>query len=272
MFPLKNWCLILFYFFPTMLCLIFWSGAVVNADLAEGLILYLSFEEDKGEEEVIDRSENEHNGVLQGVPLPEQVPGYREKALSFEPGGWVEVPHSDSLDLTDAGTVAAWVNIRPSSPTIWRAVVSKANTGQDAMMNYTLDVRENAPRFYFGDGAASLSAYNESAKISFDTWHFIAGTFDGEKVKLFVDGEFTVEVAQTIEPRPNAEIFTVGAYSGGAGNSPNGMIDEVAVYNRALSEDELKKLMEEGLKGILAVRHPGKLTTTWGHVKAQEGC
>ena len=50
------------------------------------------------------------------------------------------------------------------------------------------------------------------------------------------------------------------------------MIDEVAVYNRALSEDELKKLMEEGLKGILAVRHPGKLTTTWGHVKAQEGC
>ncbi len=272
MLPLKNRCLTLLYFFPITLCLIFWSGAVVNADLAEGLILYFSFEEDKGEEEVTDRSGNEHNGLLQGVPLPEQVPGHSGKALSFEPGGWVEVSHSDALALADEGTVAAWVNIEPSSPTIWRAVVSKANTGQDAMMNYTLDVRQNAPRFYFGDGAASLYAYNESAKISFDTWHFIAGTFDGEKVKLFVDGEFTIEAAQTIDPRPNAEILTVGAYSRGAGNSPNGMIDEVAVYNRALSEDELRKLMEEGLKGILAVRQSGKLTTTWGHVKAQEEC
>ncbi len=231
------------------------------------MILYFSVDEDKGEEEVLDRSGNDNNGILQGAPLPERVPGKSEKALSFEAGGWLEVPHSDTLSLTDSGTVAAWVNIKASSPTKWRAVISKANTGADAMMNYTLDVRENAPRFYFGDGIGALYAYDESAKISFDTWHFIAGTFDGQKVKLFVNGAFTKEVVQTLKPRPNKEIFTVGAYSRGASNSPNGMIDEVAVYNSALSEDELKELMEDGLEGILSVRPLGKLTTTWASIK-----
>jgi len=258
-----------FAFNLMLIFLIVLSDATTDADLAEGLMLYFSFDEDKGEEEVLNRSENDNNGILQGAPLPERVTGKSGKALSFEAGGWVEVPHSDTLALTDAGTVAAWVNIQPSSPTKWRAVVSKANTGADAMMNYTLDVRENAPRFYFGDGIGSLYAYDESAKISFDTWHYIAGTFDGKQVKLFVNGKFTKEVAQTLNPRPNQEIFSVGAYSRGAGNSPNGMIDEVAVYNRALSEDELTKLMEEGLKGIQSVRPLDKLATTWATIKSQ---
>ena len=104
-----------FAFNLTLIFLILLSGGADTADLAKGLTLYFSFDEDKGEEEVLNRYENDNNGILQGVPLPERVTGKSGKALSFKVGGWVEVSHSDTLDLTNAGTVAAWVSIKPSS-------------------------------------------------------------------------------------------------------------------------------------------------------------
>jgi hypothetical protein len=172
----------------------------------------------------------------------------------------------DELSLIEAGTVAAWVNIRSTSPTKWRAVVSKG-TSTDAQVNYILDVRENAPRFYIANGVAAHYTYDESAKIPFDTFNFIAGVFDGKTTKLFVNGNFTLEIAQPFKPKANAEDLRIGAYNKGADNSPNGIIDEVAIYNRALTADELKTLMDEGLKGILAVSLNGKLATLWGKVR-----
>jgi hypothetical protein len=55
----------------------------------------------------------------------------------------------------------------------------------------------------------------------------------------------------------------IGAHSG---DTYTGMIDEVAIYNRALSEQEVLKAMEKG-HGVIAVRPLGKLTTCWAHTK-----
>lgn len=59
------------------------------------------------------------------------------------------------------------------------------------------------------------------------------------------------------------------------GKSPNfdgsfaGIIDEVAIFNVALTEDDIKYIMTEGLGVILAVSQSGKLTTTWADIKQQ---
>ena len=48
----------------------------------------------------------------------------------------------------------------------------------------------------------------------------------------------------------------------------NGMLDEVLIVKRALSEDEVEAHYDGGLKGFLAVQPHGKLSTTWGNLKA----
>ena len=48
-----------------------------------------------------------------------------------------------------------------------------------------------------------------------------------------------------------------------------GTVDELAIFNRDLNADEIKKLMEEGIKSFTAVEYAGKLARTWGIIKAE---
>jgi len=237
------------------------------AELKESLILYFDFEEGKGIE-VTDKSANKTIGELKGANV-KWMDGKPGKAVDFIPSVWLEIKESEHLTLVDEGTISAWVNIRSSSPSKWRPVVAKGGT-TDKNVNYVLDVRENAPRLYIGNGTDPAACYDESKKIDFDKWHFIAGTFDGKQMKLFVDGDFTVTFTQPFKPKENIDMLSVGSYSlDQANNSPNGMIDNVAVFKKALSKDELATIMNGGLKGVLAIASENKLTTTWGNIKGK---
>ena len=56
-------------------------------------------------------------------------------------------------------------------------------------------------------------------------------------------------------------------WKGGAGWDFSGVLDEIAIFNVALSEDDLNTVMADGLEKALAVSPIGRLTTTWGNIK-----
>jgi len=116
--------------------------------------------------------------------------------------------------------------------------------------------------------------YNGIAVVPADTpislgkeWVFLTTTHDGKNtVTFYIDGSFDSEKVQPVG-KPNNFPLLVG--QDGVGNFGAGTIDEVAIFNRALTEEEIKRLMEEGVKAFAAVAFSGKLTTTWASIKAQ---
>ncbi len=90
------------------------------------------------------------------------------------------------------------------------------------------------------------------------------GTWDGETIKLYLDGEFEKEAsAGSAFGRSGPHNLYIGLAKVYA-QPFRGVIDEVAMYDRPLSEDEIQQDMEGA---ILSVEASGKLATTWGNLK-----
>ena len=107
--------------------------------------------------------------------------------------------------------------------------------------------------------------------VNTDEWLFASATFDGKNHKIYLNG---VEdgVGQKEGPLPSIdEPVQIGVMDETNGSKWyfRGFIDEVAIFNVVLSEDDLKTIMTEGLEAILAVSPTGKLTTTWASIKNQ---
>ncbi len=106
-------------------------------------------------------------------------------------------------------------------------------------------------------------------KFELKTWYHYVLVADGKEGKVYVDGEFIGSHPENITFRK----FEEAAIYIGAGENPNvhkledGIIDEVVIYSKALSEAEVKASMELGVEGVLAVEAADKLTTTWGDLK-----
>ena len=109
------------------------------------------------------------------------------------------------------------------------------------------------------------SRNKQTIKPELNEWHHVSSTFDGDMIRQYIDGELDVEWKP-----PGNEIFSVDVVFR-IGKSQTGLsgtvclVDEVAIYSRALSEDEINQDMNNGV--FFAVDPGGKLATTWANLK-----
>ncbi len=233
-------------------------GKVVPSN--EGLVLYLPFDEGNGDT-VKDLSDNGNNGTIHGAKW---VDGKIDSALSFDSGDYVEVPHSESLSITDAITVMAWTNMRAGASGEL-AIVSKGKWAANDLPYELTETPGGVIYWQFYDNAGRDTCSPNAPPV--DEWHHIAGTYDGKIFKAYIDGELGEEWAYAGKMPENTASVTIGKRSLAAECFFNGMIDEVAVFNRALSEEEVKAAME-GIEPS-AVEPEGKFATSWGSVKVR---
>ena len=112
------------------------------------------------------------------------------------------------------------------------------------------------------DGAISTTV------LKADTWYHITVTHDlpNSESQIFVNGELEAEAK--IEQDVNTD--RVVQFADGDGDCYGGIIDEVAIFNVALAEDDVKSIMTKGLgkaTDTTAVSPSGKLATTWADIK-----
>jgi len=224
----------------------------------EGLVLYLSFEEGEGDV-AKDTSGKGNNGTINGAEWV--INGRVGSALSFGSGDYVEVPHDESLSITDEITIMAWTNMAVGSSGEM-AIVSK---GQWAANDLPYEVTETA------GGVIYWQFYNDAGRDSCapnspptDEWHHIAATYDGEIFKAYIDGQLAAEWQYAGKMPENAASVTIGKRSKSGDCFFTGMIDEVVIFSRALDVEEIQGSME-GIK--LSVKPVGKLAAAWGAVK-----
>ncbi len=106
-------------------------------------------------------------------------------------------------------------------------------------------------------------------KFSFKNWYNVVMTYDKSKnsIKGYVNGEL-MESGTLVKLNPGDLWYAIGARTAtnlGDGTHFNGIIDKAAVYNVALSEEDIK----QNYQAASAVFPAGKLTNTWGDIKQQ---
>ena len=208
-----------------------------------GLIAAYTFAEGAGTT-TADVSGNGNAGTLAGGTAW-TTGGRFGKALSFDGvNDLVSVADAATLDLTTGMTVEAWVN--PVALSGWRTVAFKAVPGGLA---YALYAHDDAPRpaGTINTGGSDASAIGTAA-LPLSTWTHLAMTFGSGTLRLYVNGVLVGTQAVAGALRTSANVLTIG----GNGVWPEwfgGLIDEVRIYNRALTQAEIQAGMSQTLGG-----------------------
>jgi hypothetical protein len=218
-----------------------------NVDLARGLLAYLPLDEMEAGMPALDVSGHAHHGTPSAnPPVPSlSVPpvGFdNPRSLSFDGvDQLIDLGNPESLNVSGNVTLSAWV--RPLALDEYRNVVGH---GYRWMPNGDLALRifDEDYEFTAWDGMDHMA----SAPVppgDVDNWHHLAGVYDGESYRLYRDGELIVVHPDAFQPM---QVDAPWAIGGRAATMPlegrhfSGLIDEVRIYGRALSDDEVRAL------------------------------
>ncbi|MCP4258460.1 MAG: LamG domain-containing protein [Planctomycetes bacterium] len=184
-----------------------------------------------------DSSGNGLDGTLTGDP--QWIIGQVGGALEFDGDDSVEIPHTPLLSLTDEITITAWtyMNVTASGE---MAIVSKGGWGANDLPYELTEEAGSIIYWQFYDDAGRDDCQPQSPPV--EEWHHLAATYDGQIFKCYIDGELADDAVYAgTMPINDASVF-IGQRSRG-GTYYNGILDEVAIYNHALSEDEIPGTM-----------------------------
>gem|GEM_PF-743301 len=217
----------------------FCSISLVNADIfnnEQGLVAYYSFDEGEGNI-TLDMSGNCNDGVIYGATW---TSGKYNKALLFNGSNYVDYGNSRSLELTEAGTIEVWVKIYYVN-TFWHIMGRGALAGWDTN-GYSIWYHKDRGKIM--GTITDRSDQNIHNSISFGkpsagTWHHFAFAWDGTYLYAYLDGDQISKIKQTIKAGMTNTSFLVGK-TDTSNIFFNGTIDEVKIYNRALTNVEIK--------------------------------
>jgi hypothetical protein len=213
------------------------SVTVANGAPA-GLVACYSFNAGSGTI-VADISGNGNTGTISNTTW--STAGKFGGALSFNgSNSWVTVPDANSLDLTRM-TLEAWV--RPSSLSAWRDVLIKEQTGELVYALYANNPADRPSGIVYIGGELKADG---TAKLPLNTWTHLATTYDGSTLRLYVNGTQVSSRAVTGSMPASTGALRIGGDSLW-GEYFNGLIDEVRIYNRALSATEIQTDMNTAL-------------------------
>ena len=262
-------------------------SVVGNAQNPRNLVAYWQFNGDYD-----DATGNGHDGRKKGnvkfvkskAPVPDAGQAVQ---FALQPGNAVEIRNSDGLRLTDELSLMAWVNPDDSAPTQFCCGVPYDAGGNwdnpwvghqigvrgGKMATWlTLDGKAPAPAGRQGGGPDGDDADWEydAGQVIAGEWNHIAFIFTGNAAISYVNGE---EVANHRDRKgkigfDGKPLFVIGERSVNAPGEPfGGMIDEVALFDVALTQAQLRNFMNNSIQ--LSVAPGGKSTTTWGKIKSR---
>lgn len=221
-------------------CLNFSPQFSLAAAPTEGLAGYWNFDENSGTV-AGDFSGGAHNGILTNGPVWSE--GNSGAAITFD-GTDDFVGMGDVLDMgTNDFTISAWVKTTSTTLGATRnGIVYKRTTSSAVNAGYRLSMPNGTINFNIADGTnyrelTSGSGYNDG------NWHSVVAVADrGSTMKLYVDGNLIGSTEETnVGSVDSTTNFAVGALNTGGAvtyQQFNGSIDEVRIYNRALSQEE----------------------------------
>ena len=227
---------------------------------AQELVLHLSFDELAGDV-AKDLSEFGNDATFKGNP--KLIDGVFGKALEFDGKTSGQIPDHASLDIVDGITIEFWAIVKGGEAI--QSGVEKGIAWVSGLYNLAA-LYNGGTILQFFDLPDACNDDNIGPSIQDGEWHFLAGTWDGNDILLYIDGELEAEMPCKGELVPNNDPLFIGA-RGGSGRFLTGALDEIKMYNYALTKAELLKDMEEPV--TLHVDAQDKLATVWARLKTR---
>jgi len=229
----------------------------------ESMVLYLPFDEGQGN--VAEDLSNYGNDAEISLDNVEWVEGKYGNAveISGENAESLVIPNSDSLMIEGEITLMAWINnYEKESGYQW--FDKNCHNGQ-SQNSYGMGVWGTNIYLMLGSGDARTDFQANPIPVAGE-WEHVVGTYDGDTMKIYVNGAMIGEEAKGIalQATNDAEV-RIGCAKDRANYTFGGAIDDVVIYNRALNEAEINEIMQNPL--ITAVSSKGKLATTWASIK-----
>jgi len=236
------------------------SYAAINPETAVGIWLF----NDSSGGTAVDSSGNGNDGAINGATI---VDGQFGNALEFDGADDnVDCGNDDSLDLTDAITIMAWAKLNELDQ--MAAILEKRDCG-GGTNGYAL-LNGWGRNTYME--LTNLPLWIQGGALEVDRWYHFAATWDSAtgEASFYQDGTLVQSKNGAGTITVNTVSLLIGQRTGGCTGNFSGTIDEVAVFNASLTEDDVADIMTEGLSealGMAAVSPSGKLATTWASIK-----
>ncbi len=177
---------------------------------------------------------------------PEWIEGKINSALYFDgTNRRVSVADSPELNPVDALTLTAWVkwDIEPNEGNDWATIINK---NVDSQYRLQHDRTNDFFEFAIRTSSGGRWIWSTTSPQEGD-WHHVAGTYDGEEMRIYIDG--TLENAQSWSGEINASTNPLIFGNRAVGDRGfHGIIDEIGIWERALSEEEINDLYLAGLE------------------------
>jgi len=224
---------------------------LLGQNLGEGLIAYYPFTGDAN-----DHSSNEFHGIVHEATLTSDRHGHANTSYSFDGlNDYIQVPHDEALNLESDFTISLWTLVASDQEPhegindILRKWTGNAE-GYPFSISYLnpLAADENEDKILFAryDGQICSDIFQtHSQTITNDVFIHVAMIKDGGTIRTYINNELVSEVADPMTcTTGNTADMTIGC-RGNLVRFFKGKIDDIRIYNRALSADEISELASE---------------------------
>jgi subtilisin family serine protease len=191
-----------------------------------------------------------NHGTLVNGPV--WTTGQIDGALSFDGvDDYVKIPDSNSLDVTSQATLCAW--IYTTSLTAGQGIVGRWNySSSPSKESILLEARgdvDDRIRFNISTdgGIPTETVVASQQKFVANTWYHVAGTYDGVRMRLYINGQEDNSTPKSGNIFTSDSEWNIGAFNYGGVAYFEGTIDDVRIYDRALSAAEILQLYQKGL-------------------------
>ncbi len=231
----------------------FWRVDVVKLDGSEvkgdlwtfttgRMVGWWKFDETKGET-VIDSSGNGLNGKLVGDARIISDP-VRGNVLSLDgDGDYVDCGNEWALDITDEITVAAWINAATWTKEHFKGCLVSKEDWLNGVHGYVLRCGANGIlSFQVGINIKWTDVKSDPNSMVTDKWYHVAGTYDGNRISIFINGRLSTSKLLSGKIDRSSFNLNIGRGTYATNWFFHGLIDDVRIYNYALTEAEVKEL------------------------------
>ena len=242
------------------------GGTVAEAQfVSDGLVGRWAF--DAIAQGKIKDSVRTNDGSIKGNP--KMVEGIIRKAMQFDGSEHIEIFGAKELELKDF-TVDAWIkadevaNEQKNS----RILTKGANGANYALTWHHTDWKKFSQSVSAQmTGGFFIASSTRKDPLEADVWYNLVGSYNGKQMNIYVDTVLRNTRTWSGTPIVDPADLTIGAMSGGGGQEGfEGVIDEVKIYNRALTPAEIVRNYEKA-KALAVEDSSEKLAITWGELK-----
>jgi hypothetical protein len=192
-----------------------------------------------------DVSGNGNHGTVNGATLTTDRFGNTNSAYSFNgTSNYIEVPSSVSLQspgITNAITQSAWIK-----PIVASTITMKSTGGS---FSYSMGMNMTTIGQNYNDYSVN---YGSSFTFIPNTWYFVAVTFDGTTMSNYVNGILLSSAVSTHTISSNTSPLVIGADFPGLVEYFQGDIDELKIYNTALTATQIEQNYINSASSLIA--------------------